>query len=296
MLKLSGAGSLFGRNGNLIYPFILIWLVWGMNWTVMKTANTFFPPVLFSTYRFASGALILLLVGIWLRQPFPERRFVPWLVLTGILQMALSNTMVQIGMETLGAGMAAVLNYTMPLWVALMAHFMLGERLTPKKIIGVCFGLLGMYLLMGMQDMNDSGAAVLTLFSAIVWALAVVFTKMKLSGCNMLQLVTWQMTFGALALIFYAGIIPQGDVDWNVNSVLCLLYNGVLASAAAFFLWNYILVRIEAGKASMAVLVVPVVGVLGGILLLGEPFTGQIAAGMLLILLGLIIVAYQKSA
>ncbi len=293
-MKMSEADSIFGRGRNLIYPFILIWLVWGMNWIVMKTANSYFPPVLFSTYRFASGALILLLMGFWLRLPFPERRFVPWLVITGILQMALSNAMVQIGMETLGAGLAAVLNYTMPLWVAIMAHFTLGERLTLKKILGVIFGLLGMYLLMGMQDMNDFGAAVLTLLSAVVWALAVVLTKMKLTGCNMLQLVTWQMTFGALALILYTGFVPQGEVNWTKDAILCLVYNGVLASAAAFFLWNYLLVRIEAGTASMAVLVVPVVGVLGGILLLGEPFTMQTAAGMLLIMTGLFIVAAHK--
>ncbi len=295
MGKIFGNGGVFGRSGNLLYAVILIWLIWGMNWTVMKTANSFFPPMLFVTYRFASGALILLLVAVWLKVPLPEKRLVPWIMITGLLQMALNNTLAQTGMVSLGAGMASVLNYTMPLWVAIMAHFMLGERLTVRKILGIASGLFGLYLLMGMQEMENLYAAFITLLSAMVWALSGVLTKMRLSGCNMVQLVTWQMIFSAVFLILFTTFQPQGDVDWNIKAVLCLLYNGALASAAAFFLWNYVLVRIEAGMASMAVLVVPVVGVLGGIIFLGEPFTLQIAIGMSLILLGLLIVVSHKS-
>ena len=275
-------------------PLGAIWLIWGMNWVVMKVANSYFPPVQFVTYRFASGALVLLLIGLWLRAPLPPRRFWPWLFLTGILQISWNSALVQVGMESLGAGMTAVLNYTMPLWVAVLAHFFLGERLTWKKALGIGISLAGMYLLMGMQDMKDLGAAALVLLAAVIWALAGILTKMKLSDCNMLQLVTWQMVCGSAALLIYTAAVPQGDVLWETEAVLCLAYNGALASAAAFFLWNYLLVRIEAGKAAIAILGVPVVGVLGGIFLLQEPFTLPIAAGMGMVLSGILLVVHQK--
>lgn len=272
----------------------LIWLIWGMNWVVMKTANLYFPPVLFVTYRFASGALLLLIAAIFMKVPMPKAKYLPYLIFTGVFQISLNNVLVQTGMVTLGAGTSAVLNYTMPLWVAIMAHFMLGEKLTRQKLGGIFFSLIGLYILMGLTELTDVKAACLTLLSAMSWAFASVITKMKLKGCSMMQIVTWQMVSGAIVLAIYSATIPQGDVDWNLNSALILIYNGVLASALAFFIWNWLLMKIEAGKASTAVLGVPVVGVLGGIVILGEPLTFNVMLGMVMILAGICVVVNSK--
>lgn len=272
----------------------LIWLIWGMNWVVMKTANTYFPPVLFVTYRFASGALVLLIASIFMKVPLPKPKFLPYLILTGVFQISLNNVLVQTGMVTLGAGTSAVLNYTMPLWVAVMAHFMLGEKLTRYKLGGIFLSLIGLYILMGLTELTDVKAAFLTLLSAVSWAIANIVTKMKLKGCSMMQIVTWQMISGAIVLSIYSASITQGDVNWNLDSVMILLYNGVLASALAFFVWNWLLMKIEASKASTAVLGVPVVGVLGGIIVLGEPLTFHVMLGMVMILAGICVVVNGK--
>jgi drug/metabolite transporter (DMT)-like permease len=89
--------------------------------------------------------------------------------------------------------------------------------------------------------------------------------------------------------------IEQGPVTWNATAVACLVYNGVLASALAFFLWNFILTQMEASKASIATLVVPVVGVLCGIIFLGETMYWNTALGMILILAGILLIVLQKS-
>ena len=68
-----------------------------------------------------------------------------------------------------------------------------------------------------------------------------------------------------------------------------MIYNGALASALAFFLWNYVLVRIEASKSSIATLVAPIVGILSGVVFLGEPLTIQIISGIVLIFAGILI-------
>ena len=273
-----------------------IWLIWGLNWVVMKTANTYFPPILFVTWRFASGALILLAVAYWRKIPLPEAKFLPWIILTGILQLTLNNVCAQVGMQTVSAGMAAVLNYTAPLWTAILAHFALDERLTRRKILGIFLALLGLYVLMGLQGVDDLSAAFVIIAGAVCMAFSNIFVKLRLSKCDMVQLTTWQMVFGALALIIYTSLVPQGEITWGVPAVLCVLYNGALASALAFFLWNYVLVHIEAGVASIATLVAPVVGVLGGVIILGEPFTVHIVSGMFLIFAGIILVAKKKKS
>ncbi len=272
----------------------LIYLIWGMNWVVMKTANTFFPPITFVAYRFLFGALVLLSVWFWLHLPLPKKKYWPWIFLTGILQMGLNNIAAQTSMLTLGAGMVSVLNYSMPVFAAVMAHFLLGERLTWRKGAGIVLAIAGMAVLMDVHAGGDVTAICIGLLSAVFWGLASIFVKLKLSDVNPISLTTWQMVCASLSLLAYTAIVPQGEVIWNTESVLCLIYNGVLASALAFFLWSWILQHIEVSKASVAVLAVPVVGVVGGILCLGEPMTQHIFFGMIMIMAGIYIVVTHK--
>lgn len=272
----------------------LIYLIWGMNWVVMKTANTFFPPITFVAYRFLFGALVLLSVWRWLHLPLPKKKYWPWIFLTGILQMGLNNIAAQTSMLTLGAGMVSVLNYSMPVFAAVMAHFLLGERLNWRKGAGIVLAIAGMAVLMDVHAGGDVTAICIGLLSAVFWGLASIFVKLKLSDVNPISLTTWQMVCASLSLLAYTAIVPQGEVVWNAESVLCLIYNGVLASALAFFLWSWILQHIEVSKASVAVLAVPVVGVVGGILCLGEPMTLHIFFGMIMIMAGIYIVVTHK--
>lgn len=272
----------------------LIYLIWGMNWVVMKTANTFFPPITFVAYRFLFGALVLLSVWFWLHLPLPKKKYWPWIFLTGILQMGLNNIAAQTSMLTLGAGMVSVLNYSMPVFAAVMAHFLLGERLTWRKGAGIVLAIAGMAVLMDVHAGGDVTAICIGLLSAVFWGLASIFVKLKLSDVNPISLTTWQMVCASLSLLAYTTVVPQGEVVWNTESILCLIYNGVLASALAFFLWSWILQHIEVSKASVAVLAVPVVGVVGGILCLGEPMTLHIFFGMLMIMAGIYIVVTNK--
>ena len=271
-----------------------IWLIWGLNWVVMKTANTYFPPILFVAWRFGSGALILLAIAYWRKIPLPDAKFLPWIILTGILQLTLNNVTAQVGMQSISAGMAAVLNYTAPLWTAILAHFALNERLTRVKLFGVLMAIVGLYVLMGLQGVEDLTAAFIIIAGAICMACSNIVVKLRLTKCDMVQLTTWQMVFGAAVLIIYNVLVPQGEVHWCAEAVLCVAYNGALASALAFFLWNYVLTHIEASTASIATLMAPVVGVLGGVLILGEPFTAYIVLGIVLIFAGILIVVKAR--
>jgi len=280
----------------MLRALVAIWLIWGLNWVIMKTANNYFPPILFVAWRFGSGALILAAIAYWKKIPLPDAKLLPWIILTGILQLTLNNVAAQVGMKSISAGMAAVLNYTAPLWTAILAHFVLNERLTRKKLFGVLLAIVGLYVLMGLQGVEDLTAAFIIIAGAIFLALSNIVVKLRLSKCDMFQLTTWQMIFGAAALIIYTSLVPQGEIIWGVPAVLCVLYNGALASALTFFLWNYVLVHIEAGVASIATLVAPVVGVLGGVIILGEPFTVHIVSGMFFIFAGIILVAKKKKS
>lgn len=275
-----------------------IYLIWGFNWVVMKEANLFFPPVTFACYRFILGSLVLLSVCFWLKLPIPPRRYWPWIFITGILQIAVNTAAIQIGMVTLGAGLVAVLNYTMPVWMALLAHFFLGEHLTRRKVIGIIVSMAGMCLLMNVDSGGDISIILLTLFGAIAWAASGIIVKiqdrrMKTNDCNLIQYTTWQMVVGALALGIHAAVMETGTIQWTPMAVGCLVYNGVLASSLAFFMWNYLLTQIEAAKAAIAILGVPVVGVISGVIFMAEPVTVMTLIGMAMILVGIVCIVRQ---
>ena len=273
---------------------LLLCIIWGFNWVVMKQANQFFPPVIFVNYRFILGAVVLLIISFWLKLPIPQRKYWLWIIVSGVLQIAFNNIAVQFGMQSLGAGFVAVLNYSMPVWVAILAHFFLDEKMNKRKAAGIAISMVGLATLMNISENGSWGAIFLTLIGAVSWAISSIIIKLKLQECNMLQYTTWQMVAGAVFLTPYTIFLEQGSVRWEWQAVGCLLYNGILASALAFFLWSYILAWTEAGKASISVLAVPVIGVLAGAVLLGEPMQWNTAMGMALILSGIMIVNTQK--
>ena len=184
----------------------------------------------------------------------------------------------------------------MPVWVAILAHFFLNEKLTKRKALGVVVSMIGLVILMHIDSLGNASSLFITIGGAISWAVANVVIKyqnsrLKGKDCNMIQYTAWQMTIGSIILFVYTSCMETGQVvHWTPMAVACLAYNGILASALAFFLWNYVLTRMEASKASIAVLAVPVVGVVCGILFLGERLYVSTAAGMVLILAGIILI------
>lgn len=287
----------------MIKALLALYIIWGFNWVVMKEATLFFPPVLFSCYRFVIGAVVLIGITLWCRMPLPTKRYWPWIIVTGLLQIAVNNAAVQIGVTSLGAGLVAVVNYSMPVWMSILAYFMLHETLTKRKILGIVLSMVGMYVLMNVDIIGDMTGLLLTIGGAIAWAVAAVIVKyqdkvmhrqQQKETCTMIQYTTWQIAVGALFLWVYAMLFEQGQVTWSPMAVSCLAYNGVLASALAFFLWNYILTKMEASKAGVASLGVPVVGVICNVIFMHEAVHWNTAVGMILILAGIFLIVAQR--
>ena len=245
----------------MIKALILLYIIWGYNWVVMKVSTAYFPPVLFVACRALMAAAVLLLVCAFRHTFWPERKYWPWIFLTGVSQIVLNNAAMQIGIVTLSAGLVAVLNYTMPVFMAILAHFFLNERLTKRKCFGIFLSMAGLCLLMNIHLDNHIGAMLIVLGGALGWAVSGVILKLKLGGCDMITCTAWQMALGGIVLAFWATGSGQTTVIWNLTSVSALLYNVLLAGAAGFFLWNYILQHMEASKAGTAILVVPAIGV-----------------------------------
>lgn len=253
----------------------------------MKQGNGVFSPVLFAAYRFLLGALVLFGLSYFKKIKLPSKRELKWYILCGLLQTTYFNIAIQISLNYINAGLTSVLTYSMPLFLSLMAHyFITGEKLTATKTVGILIGILGLFLSMDIHFGENIWAPILALSSAVTWALSSLIFKTKLQGCDTVQFTTWQMGAGAVGLFLYSISFEHGQSHWSLMAVVYLLYAGILASAIAFVIWSHILSKVEASKASISLLIVPVVGTLSGFLFLKEGLNAITLLGIFLVLSG----------
>ncbi|GCL74033.1 DMT family transporter [Paenibacillus naphthalenovorans] len=277
------------------FTIVILCLIWGFNWVIMKQANSVFPPVLFAGYRFGLGAAVLLAFYVYKRVPLPDKKDWKWIIACGLLHTTYFNIAIQLSLNEMSAGLTSVLTYSMPLWLTVMAHFWIpGERLTLSKMAGVLLGIAGLFLALDVHWGGGFGAFLLALSSGMAWAVSTVIMKRKLVHCDNMQFTTWQMAVGAVGLYLYSLCFEHGESRWGIMPVIYIVFAGVIASALAFILWFRILSTLEASKASISLLMVPVIGVLSGYLVLNESLNPATLGGIVCILAGVWLVHAQK--
>jgi drug/metabolite transporter (DMT)-like permease len=266
-------------------------LVWGFNWVVLKVGVQYADPFEFLAWRFALAAACLFGAAAILGRPM-RLTHVREILVVGLLQTTATFALATWALKSGAVGKTAVLNYTMPFWVTLLAWPVLGERPSPAQGVALAVGALGLFLL--LQPIGTPGVPeLLAVASGIAWGLGVVVTKRLQSRTRIdtLSLIAWQVLFGGAALALLAFAFPGRSADWNRELVFALVYNGVLVSALGWFLWFWALARLEAGLASFGILAVPVLGALFSALLLGERPSATEWSGMTLIVLALALAA-----
>ncbi|MGE5624438.1 MAG: DMT family transporter [Bacillota bacterium] len=272
-------------DGAALSALAFLTLVWGYNWVVMKIALQYAAPFTFAAWRSALGGLLLLAVLLLLRKPFWPRRPGRALLL-GLLQTTLFIGLIAWALQQGNAGKSAVLAYTMPFWVILLAPFVLGERLKGAQWLAVALALLGLLLIFSpWKRAPDLPSSLMALAAGVAWALSVlVAKKMPVQGpWELLSLTGWQMCLGALPLMLIAWLVPGRATEWNGTLAWTLFYNVVPGNALAWTLWLFVVGRLSATLSGLASLATPVVGVLLGWLQLGERPAPAEACGMLLV-------------
>ena len=273
--------------------------IWGYNWVVMKVGLAYCGPFVFAALRTFLGGACLLALLLAARKPFLPRRPGRALLL-GLFQTTLFIGLVCWALVSGHAGKSAVLAYTMPFWVILLAPFFLGERLKGLQWLAVALALGGLLLIFApWRHTPDLFSSLLALVAGMAWGISVVLAKKTpVDGTwDLLSLTGWQMLFGSLPLIAVALWTPAPTIHWTPAFVWALFYNVVPANALAWALWLFVVGRLSATLSGLASLASPIVGVLTGWLQLGEKPTLSDTLGMLLVFaaLGLLPLAARRS-
>lgn len=285
---------------------ILIWLIlcliWGTTWIFIKIGLDDLPPIGFAAVRFILASLVIFAIIKIKRIPLP-RTGSEWklIALTGVLQFSINYSMVFWGEVHITSGLAAVLQAMITVFgLGLAWLFLPNERITKLKTFAVVLGIVGVAVIfidqLRVQDLMAFLGCVGIVIGAYAAAQASILVKAKAAGMHPASLVFGQMICGLPILIIYS-LAAEGspfDYHWTWRAVVCVLYLTILGTIAAFWLYYWLLSKIESTKAMMISLVTPLIAVLIGGVFLGERLPPQTFLGGLLIIASIALIVFRK--
>jgi len=270
---------------------MLLTIIWGYNWVVMKSALQYAGPFQFAALRTFLGAIVLFVVMYFTKRPLGLKEF-PTMLVLGLLQTIGFTGLLIWALVEGGAGKTAVLTYTMPFWVMLFAWPMLGEKVQGWQWLAVLSAVFGMVLIFDPLHIKADGFSMfLAICSGVSWALSAIISKklhQRSPHLDLLNLTAWPMLLGSIPMVAIALIVPAASIVWSGYFVFSVLFNVFLSGALAWLLWLYALQILPAGVASMASMLAPVIGVIAAWIQLNEVPNTLESIGMLLIAFALV--------
>lgn len=271
---------------------LLLTLVWGLNWPILKLSVADFPPLTFRTVSLWLSLPVYALVlaqqrtGLSLARAHWGR--VAWLALFNVAGW---NALMILAIPRLTSGRAAILGYTMPIFSAVIGQIVFRDRLSPRGWTGVAAAAAGVTLLLWNEiaRLTGSGAGVaLMLAAACSWALGTQLLRRSAPPVPLLTLTFWMTLLSAAALTPLAWAVEGGQ--WHLPgtaATLGILYNAVLALAFAQTAWFFLARTLPPIASTLSVMMIPVIGVFVGAWWLHEPLHWQDWSAMALIVLAI---------
>lgn len=283
-----------GALPRAILALIVMSLIWGYNWVLVKEAMRLAAPFDFSAIRTIGGGVLLLGVLAWQGKPLrPGHSQDP--PGGGSLHDAFR------GVRHLGPRRRRSReNGDSHLCHALLADpdglAAPGERPKGLQWPAVALSLAGLVLLLEPWSYRgDLFPSTLAVASGLAWAASAVVTKRmdRDGGVDPVSLSAWQVLFGGLFLAAAALVVPSAPIRWTPWMAGVMAYNVVLTSAVAILMWFYVLKVLPAGIAGLGSLATPVLGLFFAYALLGERFSLCEGWGGALIIAALFILVLQ---
>ncbi|MBF8163444.1 EamA family transporter [Pseudomonas mendocina] len=269
---------------------LLVIVVWGLNFVVIKVGLEGMPPMLMGALRFMLAAFPAILL---VRRPqVPLRWLLAYGMTISVGQFAFLFYAMHVGMP---AGLASLVLQSQAFFTLFFAALFLGERLRGSNLFGLLVAACGLALI-GLQSGQAMALAgfVLTIAAASMWALGNVVTR-KLGKVNLLGLVVWgslipPLPFLALSLWLEGpALIGASLRGIGLQSLAVLAYLAFGATLLGYGLWSRLLSRYPASQVAPFSLLVPVVGISSSALLLGERLGSLQVVGAILVMAGLLL-------
>lgn len=272
--------------------FVGITMIWGGNFAVTKIGLFQTPPIFLVALRFAIVAAVMVpLVQV-------PRGKIKGLFLLSIVLGLLHFSMMFTGLKTIDAATAAISIQLQVPFAALIATFVFGETIGWRRILGMAIAFAGVAIIAGEPRLDGQYLALsLVIGAALVWAVANILVK-KLGPIDGSQINGWMALFAAPQLFVASFVLENGQ--WaalqaaDLTLGLVLLYQSVLVVVVGYGAWYAMMKRYDVNVFMPFTLLVPLFGVLSGVVVLGEQLTPALLIGGALTIVGVGIVTIRK--
>jgi drug/metabolite transporter (DMT)-like permease len=268
-------------------------VLWAASFTVIKSAYDEFTPLAFAAVRFVIASLGLLLFMLAWRQPVRVARAdLLRTAAVGVFHVGLYQLFFGVGLKYTTASNSILIINTAPVFTVLLVWLTRAEPLTWRQVVGMLLAVTGVVLLVGAGEMGDLSSGhlkgdVLTLLAAWAYAVTPVIVLPLYRRYGTLTVMTVSMLFGT-AVLLVAGLPELTRQRWTVSPAAWgqLAYAALGAGSLGYVLWYEGIRRIGPTRVAAYSYLIPPIGVLVAIRVLGEPFGLQHAVGAIVTIAG----------
>jgi len=269
-------------------------LIWGMGIVFAKAAINHFPPILLMAFRFLLTAAVL----VWFVRP-------PWHLMGEIFWIALVSAAIQYsltftGLAGLDASTAALVVQAEVPFGALLAWIVFKDRLGWRRAFGMLVAFVGIAIIAGRPQLAGSTQSVaLVLAGAFSWAVGQIMVK-RLGHVGGFTLIAWVAVVATPQLFIASWIFEEGQLDaiksagplvWGV-----VAYLGLVMTAAGYAMWYRLLGFYDVTQVMPFLLLIPVAGVVGGVVVLGESLTAALLLGGAIVIVGVACIVVEPAS
>lgn len=287
-----------GKSDMTLLPGLFIaflTVLFGANAVAIKLALTGMGPLTTAGLRFGLAAVAIACWARVTRRPFRIQpgQLIQVLIVSSAFTLQLS--LFYLGLQHTYASRGVLISNLLPFFVLFLSHhFIPGERITWKKMVGILLGFCGVAVLFsgsqGFPGSFHSGDPII-LAAVVVWSGNVVYTKRIIENYAPFHLVLYPMIV-SVPIFLSAGYMWDGRMVFNLNPMVlgAYLYQGLVTAAFGFVAWSTMLKRYGASTLHAFVFIMPIAGVVFSGLVLNEPITNNLIFAMAFIAAGILMV------
>ncbi len=273
--------------------------IWGGMYVVSKVVLTVIQPLELVWLRYVVALITLCIIGVATHQSWHiHRRDFGSIIAIGVIGYAISIWTQFVGTKLSSAQMGAMITSATPAFMVIFAHFILKEKITFRKGLSTIIAMIGVLCIVGVGDIGKAsqlGGIVLGI-AALTWALMSVLVKRIPSGYSQLVVTTYAIAIATVVItpvVFFQ--INQTEIRALLQPAIWggVLYLGIVATAAAFFLWNKGLQMVDAASGGLFFFFQPIAGTLLAWFFLGEQVGITFWIGAILIVSGVFLVVKE---
>ncbi|MEN9779593.1 MAG: putative inner rane transporter YedA [Pseudomonadota bacterium] len=275
-----------------ILILVLLTVVWGINWPVMKLGVMDYPPLTFRVWSIWLGVPVLALGLLAMKVPFriPRAHWREVLVLAAF-NMFIWHGCIILAVKALSSGRAAILGYTMPIFSAMLGAWLFSSPLSRRGWLGVSAAALGVALLLWHELTGLAGkplGVLLALIAASTWALGTQMLRRTTIPVPTLAISFWMTALTGVVMLVLSFVFERAQ--WRLPGPTAwgsIVFNAVLVFGFAHAAWFWLARGLPPIASTLSVMLIPVIGVFSGAWWLGEQLHWQDFAAVLLMVVAI---------